>query len=224
MNPTKVDVHLFGDALLADWFGPVFVDPADGWPKPESRRLDLTRPEAAWRLCVVVAAGERCECPSRKAVYVVTDWKKHGPAPNCQACNGTGYLRKPAPAWHLLPVKFGGTFPDFYENDCPALLACHATSVAGGGMGIVDILSPWVEHDDCWIRKSVIHHGNGLYAKKQYSPTFVHGWQNGIIPGDGNLIWRSGDEVGEEAKAILDRDTLAAGYPLLGPLRLPEPK
>lgn len=108
-------------------------------------RLDLTRSEALSQALLVLARGMRCsgfpgcsnniECP-------VSGWSCPGcvdcyhPMPTVVcACAGTGYLRKPAPAYHLVTAEFGGQLPAGYAEHSAALVACHATRVAAGILG-----------------------------------------------------------------------------------------
>ena len=139
MNPTHIPADLFGAALLEGWTGPVDLSGLErGRPEEwiesasgpggmangytQSRlRLNLTRPEAAWRLCVVLAAGER-EC-LRRPVFGQRD-------------ADSPWVRQPAPAWHLLPRALGGALDDALARHSPAMLAYHATDVARGGPGL----------------------------------------------------------------------------------------
>ena len=187
-------------------------------------KLPLHRPEARAQLCRVLAAGERC--PECKGARVDTTKPITSATTPCPICHGSGYLRKPAPAWHLLPATEGGTLPATLAEHSPALLARHARIVAAGGEGIVGVLGEWVFNGggsvDTWCRFAVVGEdpspGNiGLVALDtlDYTRNPVRGW------------WRYGGPLGPETgaagRACADAAALAAGYALLtdGVLVLP---
>ena len=170
-------------------------------------RLPLARPECRHRLCVILAAGKLCGCP-RDAKWA---------SPACPHCRGSEWVRKPAPAWHLLPVAEGGSLPAEYAHHSAALLACFATRVAAGMGGIVDVLPSWR-----WISKYGRHWRRGDTLDVRERDVLSEGWHAG---------WRcrrercaAGPETGEAGKFAADATALVAGFALLdegGVLRLP---
>ena len=208
--------------LLDGWCGPVeeWKDEgsvAVGWtmrpwgtvyaPDLAAVRLPLARPECRHRLCVILAAGKLCGCP-RDAKWA---------SPACPHCRGSEWVRKPAPAWHLLPVAEGGSLPAEYAHHSAALLACFATRVAAGMGGIVDVLPSWR-----WISKYGRHWRRGDTLDVRERDVLSEGWHAG---------WRcrrercaAGPETGEAGKFAADATALVAGFALLDDgdvLRLP---
>ena len=129
------------------------------------------------------------------------------------ACHGNGaWIRKPAPAWHLLPVALGGTLPNEYAEHSPALLACHAQRVAAGFPGLLGMLSSVELYDHPPVRPRWDRRGNtGLLTWCVRDL----GW---VVDGAGD-----GPEIGEAGKSCADAAAIAAGYALLDAdgLRLP---
>lgn len=178
-------------------------------------RLDLTRPEAAWRLCVVLAAGARCRsCDGMGAVAC-------GPGGSEVPCLcDDGYLRKPAPAWHLLPVKYGGQLPDSLAQHSAALLGCHARRVAAGKetLGLLGNWRPADSMPERQFRPRWTPDGNNDNA---YTICEPRGWRYGFCKECG------GPETGDAGMALADEAALKAGWALVdvdlnGPLRVPE--
>lgn len=238
---TTLPADLFGpDALLRGWCGPVEVDcanhgevppqrgwwpsalygvtatgarcadPADGAPRTFALRyvrLDLTREEAQHRVAVVLAKGERCLYCDGSGLHPLADAKGQ----TCARCSGTGYLRRPAPAWHLLPRRLGGQLPDDLAAHAAVLLARHAEIVAAGGEGIKNILGAWQKDaSGVWWRLSVLGLGGGYFCdaeEHRHNPA-LSGW--GIY---NRLLY--GHETGEAGKAAADGVALADGYALL---------
>ena len=156
---TMIPWDLLPDALDG-WVGPVRWKAVDGhfaWDdavlhvwlpeKREGMMLDLTRPEAAQRACVVLAAGMKCPTCGGSGVVTPLGGTLYGPGlghgqEGCLWCGGssgnrgTGWRRKPVPAWHLLPKTLGGTLLTVHGHHSPALIAWHAASVARGGEGV----------------------------------------------------------------------------------------
>ena len=225
-HPTMIPAALFGDALLSEYFGRIedemlgeglilrrvlgrceFMVRNQRYPRVVvNLRLPLTRPEARNRLCVILAAGKLCGCP-RDAKWA---------SPACPHCRGSEWVRKPAPAWHLLPVAEGGSLLDEHAKHSPVLLACHATRVAAGMGGIVDVLPSWR-----WISKYGRHWLRGDTLDVRERDVLSEGWHAG---------WRcrrercaAGPETGEAGKFAADAAALVAGYALLDDdvLRLP---
>lgn len=118
-----------------------------GWDL-ENLRLNLERPEVRHRLCVILAAGIPCpgcqshEEPGYLDVGGGSTELRAGAAGACLQCNlnhdgkTPGWLRVPAPAWHLLPEKEGGTLTPHYYDYAPELLVRHAQRVSAGLGGI----------------------------------------------------------------------------------------
>lgn len=264
MNETTIPADLL-PGLLDGWCGPIqtfehsseFGHPAreivrahgQDWPgywrasvAPQgigggfSNRLDLTRPEAAWRCCVILAAGEtpvpRCGVSTPDGPC--DDSENHrGPH---QIGNTRKVLRPPAPAWHLLPVKYGGQLPDSLAQHSAALLACHARRVAAGKGGIVDILHPWREsryrHPPAkeialHAFRSVLGSEGGAAGCTVLNESSIaeNGWS---WAGPAQVViesrWVRGPETGEAGKACADAAAIAAGYVLIDgdTLRVPE--
>ena len=240
LHPTNVRADLFGDALLRDWVGPV-LDSGMGGPQPrvvlrvyhsnvflvggplsngqptwdqsaiERVSLDLTRPECRHRLCVVLAAGEKCPSSAHPAPSVPYDGRAY-----C-ICRGTGYLRQPAPAWHLLPTTEGGTLDGSLAAHSPALLAAHAQMVAIG-KGLLGVLGNWRPADSMPERQFRPRWAPGCNNDNAYTICEPRGWRYGFCYEVG------GPETGDAGKAKADAAAIEAGYALLesdGTLRLP---
>jgi hypothetical protein len=98
-------------------------------------RLPMERAEARHQLARVLAVGRKChgECCGNGEI----EGGYHQPSRvDCPTCQGRGWLRKPAPAWHLLSESDGGRLSLPEGEHAPALLARHARIVAAGGLGI----------------------------------------------------------------------------------------
>lgn len=111
----------------------------------ENFRLPLARPEVRLRVAALMAAGEPCHICLRH---------KFPEAPACATCRGSGYLRKPAPLWHLLPaaeVGPGGLPPELAQY-APDLVAC---SVARGLAGLAPVadISVWRRENCGWVTR-----------------------------------------------------------------------
>ena len=228
-NPTTIPADLFGDTPIlcrgapASWRGPLYhpvlvteirtfagertAYVLDG-EKPQRVQwseldLDLTQEIGQQRLCVVVSSGKRCTtCGGTGTI-------------------GTGWLRKPAPAWHLLPKALGGTLPDEYAAHTPALLSCHAARVAAGQPGLV-VLFPYRVLPE-GITRYRDDGGPLLSVCKEGTAEVGRGWWFKLAYADYGAT-AAGPENGEAGKLLADAAALAAGYALIDgeTLRLPE--
>lgn len=170
--------------------------------------LSLTRPEGRHQLARVLAAGRRCACPSCTHEDAHVEWDTNAllcrecdEANGCVVCDGTGYTRKPAPVWWMLPESEGGKIPAVRSDWSPGLLACSAHRVKAGLEAVVGIAGVWRLFDDGrWIRTSI--EGTPLPYPYHFSR----------------------DEAG---KVVADADALALGWALTNPegtLTLPWPE
>lgn len=171
-------------------------------------RLPLSYPEVQHRICVVLAAGERCdgECCGNGEIE---GGRGEPPRVDCPSCAGTGWLRKPAPAWHLLPVALGGTLPNENAWAVPALLDAHARRVLAGKGPMCAVVRPWGQpgsHAVYMDRPTVAGEGAVQYAPYSVPNRHWHGWSSGFA---------RGPETGEVGKAAADAAALAAGFALL---------
>ena len=167
-------------------------------------RLPLTRPEVRQRIATVMGVGVRCPGCHGDG----TDGRAAIAA--CLACHGTGYLRPPAPARHLLPASELGDLPDALAGESAGLLACHLAIVLNGGAGLRGVQSAWFPDshlDDVWWRGRV---GQGEPCNMLVG---VDGWEV-IRPGTNPIVIASGPETGPEGMAAADRAALLAGFAL----------
>lgn len=177
-------------------------------PPRSALSLDLSEPLGRARLAHVLHVGRKCPACDGTGDHPLRDAKGQ----TCDRCSGTGYLRKPAPAAHLLPVSELGTLPDGFARHSPRLLQAHAESVAGGGPGVVGVLGEWE-----WTALDY-----GAWARQVLSEA---GREARGVRG---CVYRAGrpDSFGESAgdRAIVDERHLAAGWATIDPgptLRLP---
>jgi hypothetical protein len=174
MNPTVVpatEALLAGYAGPCDWldtypypdravwcpsvYGPVGM--ANGAPVNRVR-LPLTKPGALDHALRHLAAGVKC--PMRVGQrcgenIAACEWVAYGepssplrviPA-QCPRCHGTGYLRQPAPAWHLRDTASGGTLTAQVAAEA---VAWSVVSVERGG-GVLRGVAVFLPEDP-WMR------------------------------------------------------------------------
>lgn len=251
---TDVPGGLFAD-LLPGWCGPVHYagydyvltahpggdyctvarmhTPIDTTMQVSVSRLSLPLDtvEGRHRLCCILAAGVRCpECSSRGA-------NDRGGTGH-HVCHGTGYLRPPAPAWHLLPVACGGSLPDALAGHSAGLLACSAWRMRAGMGPIVKVLPEWTRHSgraEDWARTGA-NDGRYLHVSAGGSMsgtswdterTWVPWWRWRLSSFATHFVTvAEGQESSvEDAKRAADAAALQHGHALLdGPdIRLPWP-
>lgn len=154
------------------------------------------------------------------------------------------WVRKPAPAWHLLPISEGGQLPDELAHFAPALLAGHVRLVEAGKVGIRGVLGEWDTTRLCYGNPrppGADEYGNidtpvrnQLCGWRRIGPWRVieagpHGWsvdvqpqfKGGTLVGDHHV---RGPETGDAGKRLADLAALSAGFALAsGPdLVMPE--
>lgn len=173
MNHTLAPTGIWRD-LLDGWFGPVLITIGDRdgdvlgcvlpgyrdlvvgalgdlWERsPDSIRLPLSRRECRLLVCDVAARGLRCTiCRGRRVAGVgpiEPDYVTIGP---CEACNGTGYLRRPHSLTHLLDAPLGTLPPDLAGHSAELLSVSAARISVGLGaiVGVRQPPTPTVLHD-----------------------------------------------------------------------------
>lgn len=227
MSPeTTIPADLFPDLLLVAlgvaWVGPVEIrdtpEPVEGrepiwlpgvnlapdWPR-QRLRLPLSRPECRAQLLRILATGLRCAaCEGRVAKLAAGEWVRVPTVAPCANCNGTGWLRKPASAYHLAPPEEGGALPAEHAAHAPALLAAHAMSVARGGPGIVGVLGRWQGHERL-TRRALCGDDADVFVCDR-------GWE--VRDGNDHLL-AHGPETGPAGRALADAAARAHGYALL---------
>ena len=198
-HPTMIPAALFGDALLSEYFGRI-------------------EDEMLGEGLILRRVLGRCEFMVRNQRYprVVVNLRLPLTRPEARNRLCVVLAARGSPAWHLLPVAEGGSLPAEYAHYSAALLACHATRVAAGMGGIVDVLPSWR-----WISKYGRHWRRGDTLDVRERDVLSEGWHAG---------WRcrrercaAGPETGEAGKFAADAAALVAGYALLDDdvLRLP---
>lgn len=206
--------HLAGTWAVASVRGPVFISGhVEMCVALDTISLPLARAEARHRVCVVMAAGVKCSICARDPAL-------------CSRCPPEsptrGYLRAPAPCWHLLPESEGGRLPDSCAAYSATLIAAHVGSVVDGGRGIQDLLGAWrkvsaadPDTGETWIRGRILNRGSGgLWCCSRLQTWRFFGWQNSCVP-DAAKFWLEGPETGEAGKRAADASALAAGFALL---------
>lgn len=123
------------------WIPCPMVDGHAGWALHAGlpKRLDLTRPEALDHVARVLARGVRCDlCGGTAAsAYAVSLGARSSPCPHC---TGSGYLRPPAPVWHLLDAERTGVLS---RRHIAEAVGWSVRSVALGGRPLQGVLGSW---------------------------------------------------------------------------------
>jgi hypothetical protein len=117
-------------------------------------------------------------------------WGFHITAKPCERCNGSGYLRRPAPAWHLVTPDEGGTLLVAHSQHSAALLAHHALDVARGGRGVVEV----------WER-----------LPQRGADNAGARWRRVVPADDGYRLHATAEELLRGPVALLDGDVLRMG-------------
>lgn len=166
--------------------------------------LPLDRIEALLQVARVLAAGQLC-LASTGHVTSPSPPNENG----CPTCRGTGFVRLPAPVWHLMPRALGGLLSSGLDRFAGELICCSTWRVAAGlgpVVGVERALDPvnsrftglhFAGASTWWTateadRDHFLWHGNRHV-----------GWAHGDA---------SGPEVGQAALKILNAQALAEGY------------
>lgn len=174
--------------------------------------LPLARPECRLRVAAVLAAGERCRsCGGAATVACGTG----GSEVPCLRCTD-GYLRQPAPCWHLLPQSEVGPegLPPELAPHAPELVACHVALVLAGRPGIVGVLDKWGEERWVWFRNGLEGHQRVWVYK---TADDVEDGGDGWALGRPSKATPKGPETGDAGRACADAAALAHGYALRNP-------
>lgn len=237
--PVTMDWNIDGEASFVATGTIVEMLPDDRalWYAPNERigldnrslaflRFPLSECAVRQRVAVVMGAGQRCPA------WSLAPDPEHLPGyagPPCPSCRGTGYLRPPAPARHLLPVSELGDLPDALAVESAGLLACHVARVLAGlggvqgvfedwknpGRAIVNAVQRWPsgEYASRWCLSSDLRLevGSLILGRHDYRP----GWwlvENDLGRRQGPRA--SGPETGPAGMAAADRAALLAGFAL----------
>lgn len=134
------------------WIPCPMVDGHAGWALHAGlpKRLDLTRPEALDHVARVLARGVRCDlCGGTAAsAYAVSLGARSSP---CPRCTGSGYLRPPAPVWHLLDAERTG-----------ALSRLHIAEAVGwsvrAGRALPAVYGPWTRWGSAGLLEGLVQY------------------------------------------------------------------
>jgi hypothetical protein len=154
--------------------------------------------------------------PSERRAFPALD---HLGRASCPRCNGTGYLRQPAPAWHLRDTASGGTLTALVAAEA---VAWSVVSVGRGGGVLRGVLDPWRNPKwsvNVWMRtrSEAPHDAAKLVVDDRGNEDERPGWMM-QPPG---MFSRSeiphGPETGPLGRAAADAASLTAGFGLLNP-------
>jgi hypothetical protein len=244
LRANRVPANLFDGAFVRDWFGVaerLTMDdrewrltawtPANADDDLARFRLPTDRPESRWQVARVMERGVRCPvgCPDRHEVHAAIPATVHragdafaralGMTP-C-GCQGSGWLLRPTPTYHLLTRAESPTGHNLGDAVAAELVGCQVGRVVAGLGPIAGVLGKWLVHhherDRSWTRHLVIdlhHQGGGLWARDTLQGD--HGWQCSLVPGV-DTIWLQGPETGPEGMAAVDRAALDHGFALQNP-------
>ena len=179
--------------------------------------LDLRRPEVRDRLARVLADGVKCEhdCEQwpQRANMSGHEWVV------CSRCGAhtdkgeIGYLRKPAPVWHLLDAERAGILSPEHVG---IAIGWSVRSVAAGGEVLRGVLPEWrtQTHED-W--------STSMRGDPASDVLVIVGTERWGLYVNGPCV-AGGPETGPEGRSCADRAALLAGFGYIeaGALVVPE--